>query len=144
MKILALIGSYRKVGNSEIVAKATAERMGDDWELSLVRLPKLRIEPCKGCYACLIPDKNCAIRDDTQWLLDRILEADAVIVAAPNYVLGPVGIMKMLADRSIQAFEHIEGFQKKRTAVALTLGREEYSARHIEGGEEGSGPKEGP
>lgn len=125
-KLLGIVASYRKAGNCEIVAKSVAEKLGDGWELSLISLPRLRIEPCKGCYVCLLPGKHCTIDDDVAWLLDRIVEADAIIFAAPDYVLGPIGIVKMLADRALQTTELMTELGKKKTAVALTLGREDY------------------
>lgn len=125
-KLLGIVGSYRKLGNCEIVAKSVAEKLGNNWKLCLMSLPRLRIEPCKGCYVCLLPEKQCNIKDDVQWILDRIVEADAIIFAAPNYVLGPVGIVKMLADRALQTKDVIAELNKKKTAVALTLGREDY------------------
>ena len=124
-KLLGIVGSYRNVGNAEIVTKAVAEKL-EGWELSMIRLPKLSLQPCKACYACLIPGKKCNLPDDMQWLIERILEADAVIIAAPNYVLGPAGMVKMMADRALQASYCHEKFRAKKTAVALTLGREDY------------------
>lgn len=126
-KLLGLIGSYRKVGNSEIVAKAVSRQMGDNWQLSLIRLPKLAISPCRGCYACLIPGKACMIQDDLAWLLEKIKQADALIMAAPNYALGPVGIVKMISDRVLQAAHYFHLFQHIPTAVVLTLGLEKYN-----------------
>ena len=125
-KLLALVASYRNLGNSEIAAKAAARELGDDWDFSLIRLPKLKIDPCKGCYACLLPGKSCNIDDDLAWLLEKMNQADALIFAAPNYLLGPVGIIKMLADRALQAAPYLESFQKKRTVVLLTMGRREF------------------
>ncbi len=125
-KILGLVGSYRKVGNSEIVAKEVAARMGSGYELELVRMPNISIQPCKGCYACLLPGKDCNLKDDVNWLKDKILNSDACIVAAPDYVLGPVGIMKMLADRALQFYDSLEPLGKIPTAAALTLGREDF------------------
>ncbi len=126
-KVLGLIASYRKLGNSEITTKAIARRMGDDWELSLIRLPKLDIAPCRGCYACLIPDKECMIRDDVVWLLEEIKKADAVIMAAPNYALGPVGVVKMISDRVLQVAHYFHFFKQVPTAVILTLGLKKYN-----------------
>jgi multimeric flavodoxin WrbA len=123
--LLGIIGSYRKVGNSEIIAKTVAEKM-EGWTLSLIRLPLLKIDPCKGCYACLFPDIPCNIKDDMQWLFDRMIEADSIIFAVPNYILGPVGIVKMIADRSLQASCLFDILQGKPTAIALTMGKEEY------------------
>ena len=124
--MLGLVASYRSLGNGEIVVKSIADRMGQDWRLFLVRLPKLSILPCKGCFACLLPGEHCRLGDDLDWLLERINESDVVIFSAPNYAMGPVGIVKMIADRAIQASGYHPEFSRKRTAVALTLGREEY------------------
>lgn len=126
-KVLGLIASYRKLGNSEITAKAIARQMGDEWALSLIRLPKLDIAPCRGCYACLIPGKECMIKDDVTWLLEEIKKADAVIMAAPNYALGPVGIVKMISDRVLQVAHYFHFFKQIPTAVILTLGLEKYN-----------------
>ncbi len=125
--VLGLIASYRKLGNSEIVTKAVARQMGEEWRLSLIRLPKLNISPCRGCYACLIPDKTCLIKDDMAWLLEQIKQADAVVMAAPNYALGPVGIVKMISDRVLQAVHYYFSFKQIPTAVILTLGLEKYN-----------------
>ncbi len=124
-KLLGLVASYRRLGNAEIAVKAVAEKMSG-WELSMIRLPQLSILPCKGCYACLLPGVKCNLKDDMEWLLERMAEADAIIVAAPNYVLGPVGIMKMIADRALQSAPYQHRFREIKTTVALTLGREEY------------------
>ena len=126
-KVLGLIASYRKLGNSEIVTKAIARQMGEAWQLSLIRLPKLDIAPCRGCYACLIPGKECQIKDDVVWLLEQIKQADAVIMAAPNYALGPVGIVKMISDRVLQVAHYFHFFKQIPTAVILTLGLEKYN-----------------
>jgi len=123
--LLGLVASYRRLGNAEIAVKAVAEKM-PGWELSMIRLPQLSILPCKGCYACLLPGVKCNLKDDMEWLLERMAEADAIIVASPNYVLGPVGIMKMIADRALQSAPYQDRFREIKTAVALTLGREDY------------------
>lgn len=124
-KLLGLIASYRRLGNAEIAVKAVAEQM-EGWDLSLIRLSQLTILPCKGCYACLLPGVRCNLKDDMEWLLEKMAEADAILVAAPNYVLGPVGIMKMLADRALQAAPYYERLNGKKSAAILTLGREDY------------------
>jgi multimeric flavodoxin WrbA len=125
-KLIGIVGSCRKVGNSEIVAKAVGEALAPDWELELIRLPSLNIRPCKGCYACLIPGVTCNIDDDMAWFLERICGADALLFSVPNYILGPIGMVKMLTDRALQTAACGDALRGKRTAVALTLGREDY------------------
>ena len=102
MKILGLIGSYRKLGNTEVLVKEAlmqAKRLGA--EADMLRLTDLRIEPCKGCMACVLRREECRIPDDWRALRDRLVENDAVIVGAPTYLLGPAGIIKTITDRNI-------------------------------------------
>ncbi len=102
MKILGLVGSYRKLGNTEILVKEAllaAQHLGA--KVDLMRLTDLKIEPCKGCMACLFKQEECRIEDDWIKLRDKVLESDGVILGAPTYLLGPAGIIKMITDRNI-------------------------------------------
>jgi len=124
--LLGITGSYRKKGNSELVIRAMARSLGREEDLELIRLASLDIRPCKGCYACLLPGVSCNIHDDMEWLLEQMARADALIFAVPDYVLGPVGILKMAADRTLQAGRYRTVFEKIPVVAALTLGREDY------------------
>jgi len=102
MKILGLIGSHRKLGNTEVLVEEAlmeAQRLGA--EVDILRLTDLRIEPCKGCMACVFRREECRIPDDWRALRDRLVENDAVILGAPTYLLGSAGIIKMITDRNI-------------------------------------------
>lgn len=111
MKILGLIGSYRKLGNTEVLVKeALMEAQNRGAEVSLLRLTDLRIDPCKGCMACAFKQEECRIPDGWCTFRDGVVESDAVILGAPTYLLGPAGIIKMITDRNIAfqtaAIEH--------------------------------------
>ena len=71
-KVLVLLGSPRKKGNSTTLAKkiiAGAEAAGATVEQ--IYLHGQDIAPCNPCYACQKPDsKGCAIDDD---MPDKIL-----------------------------------------------------------------------
>jgi len=102
MKIVGLIGSYRKLGNTEVLVKEAlieAKRRGA--EVSSLRLTDLRIDPCKGCMACAFKLEDCYIPDGWCAFRDELSESDAVILGAPTYLLGPAGIIKMITDRTI-------------------------------------------
>lgn len=102
MKILGLIGSYRKLGNTEVLVKEAlmqAQRLGA--EVDILRLTDLRIEPCKGCMACIFKQEECRISDGWRTFRDMLVESDAVILGAPTYLLGSAGIIKMITDRNI-------------------------------------------
>jgi len=106
MKVLGLIGSYRKLGNTEVLVKEAlmeAQRLGA--EIDMLRLTDLRVEPCKGCMACAFKQEECRISDGWSTFRDKLIENDAVILGAPTYFLGPAGIIKMITDRNI-AFQY--------------------------------------
>ena len=102
MKILGLVGSYRKIGNTEVLVKeALMEAQHHGAEVDTLRLTDLKIEPCKGCMACAFKQEECRIPDGWSTFRDKLVESNAVIVGAPTYLLGPAGIIKMITDRNI-------------------------------------------
>jgi len=102
VKVLGLVGSYRRLGNTEVLVKEAlmeVQRLGAD--VDVLRLTDLKIEPCKGCMACVFKQEECKIPDDWRVFRDRLEASDAVIIGAPTYLLGPAGIVKMIMDRNI-------------------------------------------
>jgi multimeric flavodoxin WrbA len=85
MKVLAIMASPRIKGNSDILldeAIKGAQSAGSVVEK--IVLDKLKITPCKEIYHCL-EDGTCPLRDDMTALYDKILTADAIIIATPIF-----------------------------------------------------------
>ena len=102
MRILGLIGSYRKLGNTEVLVKEAlmeGQRLGA--EVDVLRLTDLEIESCKGCMACAFKQEECRIPDGWHTFWDKLIKSDAVILGAPTYLLGAAGVIKMMIDRNI-------------------------------------------
>ncbi|MDD4170319.1 MAG: NAD(P)H-dependent oxidoreductase [Desulfotomaculaceae bacterium] len=95
------------------------EATGADNQKEIIRLTDLDIKACKGCYSCLPPDVPCHIKDDLNYLLDRIRAADAVVLASPCYFLGPQGSIKMLQDRFLSISNSCREFANK-TCITIT------------------------
>ncbi|MDD3653617.1 MAG: flavodoxin family protein [Desulfotomaculaceae bacterium] len=121
-RILGIVSSQRVAGNSEILTKAAMEATGPDHKKELIRLTDLDIKSCKGCYNCLPPDVPCHIKDDLNYLLDKIRDADAVVLAAPSYFLGPQGSIKMLQDRFLSISNSFQEFSGKHCITIATYG----------------------
>ena len=98
-KILGIVGSPRKLGNCEIFIKEVLRNVSEPHTADLIRLNDFTIEACRGCYRCLFTEDGCPQADDLALLLHTILEADALIVAAPTYFLGPNACLKRLSGR---------------------------------------------
>ena len=122
MKVLAIVASARKTGNSEIVAKEIFAALPESTEKNMIRLVDFNIEPCRACYACLPAGKGCIIQDDLDRLLQQVREADAVILASPVYFLGMHTRLKLLCDRCISVLNDAREYSGRRCVVAVPYG----------------------
>jgi multimeric flavodoxin WrbA len=116
--VLGILGSPRRMGNCELIVKEISARLPGPVELSMVRLVEKDIRPCKACYRCLTGD--CPHQDDFGAVLDAIVSADGVIVAAPVYLLGAHSSLQRFLDRGLQFFRRIEALSGK-PAVGVAL-----------------------
>jgi multimeric flavodoxin WrbA len=100
MKVLGLVGSVRKLGNSEILTKEAL--MGAEEEgatVEILRLTDYDVRPCRGCAACLFQEGGCVIEDDAKVIFAAMTASDGIIVGAPCYILEATAIVKQLIDR---------------------------------------------
>ncbi len=100
MKVLGLVGSVRRLGNSEILTKEAlmgAEEEGA--EVEILRLTDYEVKPCRGCAACLFQGRDCVIEDDANFIFAKMAASDGIIVGVPCYILEATAIIKQLIDR---------------------------------------------
>jgi multimeric flavodoxin WrbA len=100
MKVLGILGSPRRGGNSEILMKAFlqgAKEGGAEVEELLLRDHK--ISPCLEIYHCF-KDGTCPIKDDMRDLYDKLLAADVVVLASPVFFYGVSAQAKAFIDRT--------------------------------------------
>lgn len=129
-KVLGLVVSHRKLGNSEILVKEIMGSIPEECSRELIRLTDLKLEPCKACYRCLQPDTLCPVKDDFNYVMGKIKEADALVIGVPVYILGPHGYYKMLTDRLVGAENYSKYTEGKPCAIVIpygTKGWEGYS-----------------
>lgn len=132
--LLAILGSPRPHGNCELAAKVIARQLPQTHNLVLLRLPEFRLAPCRGCYRCLTKGR-CPIEDDHTAVLEAILAADALLVVAPTYFLGPNGSLKRFTDRGLALYPHLEALWGKpalAVGIAGIPGKEGYTLLGIE------------
>ncbi len=101
MKILGLNGSERKLGNTEILVKEAlmgAEKEGA--QVEMLRLTDYRILPCDGLAPCVFGNTRCNLKDDFNFIVDKIFESDGVILGSPCYILESTAVIKQLIDRA--------------------------------------------
>ena len=107
MKIVALVSSYRKRGNTtrvvelvETALRDIASQKGDGLDFEMVYLGHLDIGMCRGCRVCFNQgEAMCPLQDDVLEIKAKLQAADAVILASPVYVEDVNGSMKNWIDR---------------------------------------------
>lgn len=102
MKVLAVLASPRKGGNTEILVDEVlkgAELKGHIAEK--VRLYDCEILPCQDCRGCKRQSSGytCALPDAMNQIYPRLEGADLIIFATPIYWYGPTAKMKLFIDR---------------------------------------------
>lgn len=92
IRVVALAGSHRKNGNTEIGLSKIAEKLSFfSVETEIIPLADKKINNCKACDSCR-KMKRCIIQDDLQEILEKMIAAQGIILAAPvyNFALTPL------------------------------------------------------
>jgi multimeric flavodoxin WrbA len=81
-KLLAIVGSQRKGGNSYALAKTVLESADADSEI--VELADVRVDFCDICEKCA--DGDCALQDGFNGILEKMRRADGIVFSVPKYL----------------------------------------------------------
>jgi multimeric flavodoxin WrbA len=100
MKVIGIVGSPRKNGNTEIITRHALKAVEEEGiETEVIRLAGLNIQPCNACMACQ-NEETCPIDDDLFPIYLRMREADAIILASPVYYGSATALLKALMERT--------------------------------------------
>ena len=102
MKVVAINGSARKDGNTAILIRHVFRELESEGiETELVQLAGHVIRGCIACYKCFErKDGHCAVTGDIiNDCIDRMHEADGIIIGSPTYFADVTAETKALIDR---------------------------------------------
>jgi multimeric flavodoxin WrbA len=127
MKVIAFNGSARKDGNTAILIRRVLqvlEKKGIKTEL--IQLAGEHIRGCNACRTCFTTkDKRCAIDgDNVNAYIQKMLEADGIILGSPVYFSMMTPEMKALIDRTgYVARANRDMFKRKVGAAVVAVRR---------------------
>jgi len=99
-KVLGIIGSPRKNGNTDImVTEALKAATENGAETEKIHLSDYDLKPCDGCKTCF-ETGECHIPDDLMKLYNKVKTADALILGSPVYFHHVTAQMKLFIDRA--------------------------------------------
>jgi multimeric flavodoxin WrbA len=103
MKAVAINGSPRKGGNTEILLKQVLAPLTEaGWEAEFIQLGGADIRGCRACYHCFdTKDSQCGQKNDVfNSCMAKMAAADAIILGSPTYFSDVSAEMKALLDRA--------------------------------------------
>lgn len=127
MKVIAFNGSARKDGNTAILINhVLGELTREGIETELYQLAGKRIRGCIACLRCRQNrDQCCAVKDDVlNECLEKMIEAEGIILGSPTYFADLTAEMKALIDRSgFVAGANRNMFKRKVGAAVVAVRR---------------------
>jgi multimeric flavodoxin WrbA len=87
----------------------------------IIHLCDYRINFCRHSEQCHKKIMNCVIKDDVALILKKMLAADGIILASPNYINQVTGSMKTLFDRASH-FIHCKRLLDKYVVAVVSSG----------------------
>ena len=89
MKILGIVGSNRKNGNSYLLLKEMFKNLSGI-EAKIIQVAELNIKSCKLCFEkCSEKPFECIIEDDFKMLFEKMKSTDGTIIVCPFYFYIP-------------------------------------------------------
>lgn len=118
-KVIAFVGSARKKHTYEAVRRFLdcLQSLGEV-ESEIVVLSDYQLGTCRGCQLCFAKGEEfCPLKDDRDLLIGKIMAADGVVFATPNYEFQVSAYMKIFLDRLGFAFHRPRFFGKAFTSL---------------------------
>ncbi|MHB0878731.1 MAG: flavodoxin family protein [Anaerolineae bacterium] len=111
MKVVTILGSPRKNGNTAAILGRLEQAIAAEHEVERINVVDYHVGGCRSCYACQrVPDRpGCVQKDDGAALLDRLVAADVVVLASPVYGWSFPAQLKALCDREFCLVKQLGG-----------------------------------
>ena len=130
-KVLILSGSPRIGGNSDILCDEFMKGAFESGnEVEKINVAKKKIDYCKGCYYCQKSNGECIIKDDMDEILQKMIDADVLVLASPVYFYSIDAQLKALIDRTVARWTEVKN--KEFYYIATCADRKEGLDRTIE------------
>lgn len=107
-RVLILSASPRKGGNSDTLCNQLmegAQQAGH--QVEKIFLKEKKIHYCTGCGACYNRGNGCSQKDDMENMLNKMIDADVIVMATPVYFYTMNGQMKTFIDRTCSRYTEI-------------------------------------
>lgn len=120
MKYVIINGSPRKKNTWAVVNQVKKSLNGEFEEIQLM---KEKIPLCIGCFNCVCRgEEKCPHYDKINPIVEKIMEADGIIIASPVYAMNVTALLKNFFDHTAYFYHRPRFFTKKALVVVTTAG----------------------
>ncbi len=127
MKVVTFNGSPRKGGNTHILLSRVCEELEERGvQTEHVHLRTLQFDGCIACMKCFDKkDRRCAVKkDDMNICIEKMLEADGILLGSPTYFADVSAKIKALIERAgMVARANDDMFRRKVGAGVVAVRR---------------------
>jgi multimeric flavodoxin WrbA len=126
MKVVAFNGSARKNGNTALMINHVLRELENAGiETEMVQLAGKKIRGCIACMKCFEnKDKRCSvIDDDLNSCIEKMIEADGIILGSPTYFANVSTETKALIDRAGMTSIANDRMLKRKVGAAVVAVR---------------------
>lgn len=101
MKIITILGSPRKKGNTATVLSMFEEQVSIRHEVDRINIAQHEVGGCLGCMKCKAKteEPGCVQHDNAMAIFDKMISAHAIVYATPLYCWSFTSQIKPLIDR---------------------------------------------
>lgn len=124
MKVIALNGSPRLIGNTGNALNDVLDEIEKEGiEVEQIQLYAHHLERCNDCRSCMIRgDGRCIIEeDDLNDILDKLRQADGIILASPCYYGSCSSQMQTFLERAGLPLETGDMGLKRKVGAAMVV-----------------------
>lgn len=123
MKVIAFNGSPKDKGNTYDSINAVAEELRkENIDVEIINVGSKNITGCKACGGCSKTGK-CVIKDEVNEWIEKMKDADGIILGSPVYYAGLNGTMKAFLDRAFMLVGVNGAFLRHKVGVSVAVAR---------------------
>lgn len=125
-KVLILSGSPRKDGNSDTLCNEFMRGAIESGNIvEKIRVAEKQIGFCSACYYCRTSGGVCAKKDDMAEVLQKMIDADVIVLSSPVYFYSIDAQLKVVIDRTVARWLEVKN---KEFYYIVTAADEEFSS----------------
>ena len=114
MKVLGIVGSPRKGGNTDVLVERVLEgARKESAQVEKLYLRDFEIHPCQGAFSCEVAQR-CILPDDMHKIYPKMHEAAGIVMGTPIYMANVSGPLVNFIDRCRPFISYLDSLGKVR------------------------------